>query len=115
MFKNKADETKRRILDVALKLFIDEGYEKATMRRIAEEAGLTPGATYYHFPSKENIVFHFYENSYYDHIEAVDKILAKEKGLRERIAGTIAAHLRVAEPFHSISKVLYRTAADPTH
>lgn len=111
----KADETRKRILDVALKLFMEEGYEKATMRRIAQEAGLTPGAAYYHFPSKENIVFQYYESSYEDHVPEVDRILAGEKGLRERIAEVIAAHLKVAEPFHAISKALYRTAADPSH
>ena len=111
----KADDTRKRILDVALKLFMEEGYEKATMRRIAQEAGLTPGAAYYHFPSKENIVFQYYESSFAEHIQEVDRLLAKEKGLRERIAGPIAAHLKVAEPFHAISKALYRTAADPSH
>jgi AcrR family transcriptional regulator len=111
----KAEETRKRILDAALKLFMEEGYEKATMRRIAQDAGLTPGATYYHFPSKENIVFHFYEDSFAAHIAEVDRILKEEKGLRERIARVTAAHLKVAEPFHAISKALYRTAADPAH
>jgi AcrR family transcriptional regulator len=111
----KAEETRKRILEAALRLFMEEGYEKATMRRIAQDAGLTPGATYYHFPSKENIVFHFYESSFADHVAAVDRILETERGLRERLSGVIAAHLKVAEPFHSISKALYRTAADPAH
>ncbi len=111
----KADETRKRILDAALRLFMEEGYDKATMRRIAEDAGLTPGATYYHFASKENIVFQFYEDSFAGHVTEVDRILKEEKGLRERLAGVIAAHLKVAVPFHSISKALYRTAADPSH
>ena len=39
----KARETRRRILDAALGLFLKEGYEKATMRSIARKAGVTPG------------------------------------------------------------------------
>jgi AcrR family transcriptional regulator len=111
----KADETRKRILDASLRLFMEEGFDKATMRRIAEAAGLTPGAAYYHFPSKESIVFEYYQGSFDEHVAEVDRILAKEKGLRERISGVIAAHLKVAQPFHSISKALYRTASDPSH
>lgn len=109
----KAEETRKRILAAAMKLFLEEGYEKATMRRIAELSGLTPGAAYYYFPAKENIVFRYYEDSYADHLPEAERVLAEEKGLRERVAGMIAAHLRLAGPFHPISKALYRVASDP--
>ena len=45
-----------RIQDVALELFIEEGYDKTSLREIAERLGVTKAALYYHFPTKEAIL-----------------------------------------------------------
>ena len=49
--------TRERILDVALELFTEEGYDRASLREIAERLGVTKAALYYHFPSKADILF----------------------------------------------------------
>src|ERR1700722_11309691 len=48
--------TRERILDVALELFNDQGYDKTSLREIAEHLGLTKAALYYHFERKEDIL-----------------------------------------------------------
>lgn len=48
--------TKSRILAVALDLFIEKGYDKVSLREIAEAVGVTKAALYYYFPSKEQIL-----------------------------------------------------------
>lgn len=48
--------TRERILDVALDLFVDQGYDKASLREIAERLQVTKAALYYHFPSKADIL-----------------------------------------------------------
>jgi AcrR family transcriptional regulator len=49
-------DTRQRILDVALDLFIEKGYDKTTLREIADQLGFTKAALYYHFPSKSDIL-----------------------------------------------------------
>ncbi|MCR4840681.1 MAG: TetR/AcrR family transcriptional regulator [Lachnospiraceae bacterium] len=44
-----------KIIDSATKEFMEYGFENASMRRIASEVGLTVGALYRHFPSKEEM------------------------------------------------------------
>jgi len=44
------------IIEVALRLFNEQGYDKTSLREIADEIGVTKAALYYHFPSKEDIV-----------------------------------------------------------
>jgi AcrR family transcriptional regulator len=51
-----ADETRERILDVAVDLFIERGYPGTSIRDIAERLGRTKGSLYYHFASKEDIL-----------------------------------------------------------
>jgi AcrR family transcriptional regulator len=48
--------TPERILDVALELFNEQGYEKTSLREIAERLGVTKAALYYHFERKEDIL-----------------------------------------------------------
>jgi AcrR family transcriptional regulator len=48
--------TRERILDVALELFSDQGYDGTSLREIAERLGVTKAALYYHFASKEDIL-----------------------------------------------------------
>lgn len=48
--------TRERILDVALDLFIEKGFDKTSLREIAEQLGVTKAALYYHFASKEDIL-----------------------------------------------------------
>jgi AcrR family transcriptional regulator len=48
--------TRERILDVALDLFTDQGFDGTSMREIAERLGITKPSIYYHFASKEEIL-----------------------------------------------------------
>src|ERR1700733_4923764 len=48
--------THERILDVALELFLEKGYDKTSLREIAEELGFSKAALYYHFASKDEIL-----------------------------------------------------------
>ena len=48
--------TRERILDVALDLFTDQGFDATSMREIAERLDISKPAIYYHFASKEEIL-----------------------------------------------------------
>jgi AcrR family transcriptional regulator len=56
MSTNAAVDTRSKIQDVALRLFIENGYEATSLREIAEEVGVTKAALYYHFKTKDEIV-----------------------------------------------------------
>jgi AcrR family transcriptional regulator len=52
----EALSTRERILNVALDLFIEKGFDKTSLREIAEQLGFTKAALYYHFASKDDIL-----------------------------------------------------------
>lgn len=57
MARNKyPEQTVEKILDVSLKLFSEKGYEKTTMQDIVKALGMSKGAIYHHFKSKEELV-----------------------------------------------------------
>ncbi|GAA4226064.1 TetR family transcriptional regulator [Streptosporangium album] len=65
-------DTRARIQDVALKLFVEQGYEGTSLREIAEALGVTKAALYYHFKSKEEIVTSLTE----DRVRAMEELIA---------------------------------------
>src|ERR1700683_3942029 len=63
-------DTRSRVQKVALELFAEQGYEKTSLREIAERLGVTKAALYYHFKSKEDIV-HSFTDDYFAEIDAL--------------------------------------------
>ncbi len=51
----KGEQTREQILDAALSLFLQQGYNGTSMRQIAAEAGIALGGIYNHFPNKEEL------------------------------------------------------------
>ena len=65
-------DTRGRIQSVALELFAEQGYDKTSLREIAERLDVTKAALYYHFKSKEDIVTSLVE----DYFTAMDELVA---------------------------------------
>jgi len=109
----KGEQTRAQILETALELFRERGYEETTMRAIAERAGVAVGNAYYYFKSKEHLIQAFYARTHEEHLVASRELLAREKGLRERLLGVMRAKLDTIAPYHRFSGILFKTAADP--
>ncbi|WP_097218692.1 MULTISPECIES: TetR/AcrR family transcriptional regulator [unclassified Streptomyces] len=60
--QRRRGDTRRRIQDVALELFAEHGYEKTSLREIAERLDVTKAALYYHFKTKEEILVSIFED-----------------------------------------------------
>ncbi|MGP4110018.1 TetR/AcrR family transcriptional regulator [Streptomyces sp. 4N509B] len=58
----RRSDTRQRIQDVALELFAEQGYEKTSLREIAERLDVTKAALYYHFRTKEDILASVFED-----------------------------------------------------
>jgi AcrR family transcriptional regulator len=65
-------DTRGRIQAVALELFAEQGYDKTSLREIAERLDVTKAALYYHFKSKEDIVSSLVE----DYFGQIDDMIA---------------------------------------
>jgi AcrR family transcriptional regulator len=100
-------DTRSRAQKVALELFAEQGYEKTSLREIAERLGVTKAALYYHFKSKEDIVHSFTD----DYFEEIDRLLdwAKaqpqtEQTRREILDRYVGIVLAGSEVFHFLEQ-----------
>jgi AcrR family transcriptional regulator len=109
--------TRERILDVALELFNEQGYDKTSLREIADRLGVTKAALYYHFERKQDILLelhlrlHDLGRDLLDQIDALDEsdIVAAWPGLIDQFIDKVLAnrdlflvHQRNEQAFHQL-------------
>ena len=111
----KSEETRERILNAALTLFRERGFESATMRDVAEEAGVATGAAYYYYPSKDAMVMDFYRRSCTEMQPKIEAALEHATGLERRLRELIRVKLQHFAPNRSVLRALLRNGADPKH
>jgi len=107
-------QTRAAITEAALELFQERGYEAATMRAIAERAGVSTGNAYYYFGSKEELIQEFYLRNHARHEAACRDVLAAETDLAARLRGTVRALIDVSVPYHAFAATFYKYAAEPS-
>lgn len=73
--KEEAAETRRLILDSALKIFSQKGYAVARLEDVAEDAGVTRGAIYWHFENKYKLYCELFEKFSSKILNRLDEIL----------------------------------------
>jgi AcrR family transcriptional regulator len=110
----KSEETRKRILAAALKVFRERGFEAATMREIAAEAGVAVGAAYYYFDAKDALVMAFYEQAQEEMAPALEETMGRSKTLEQRLRGIIGQKLAYFAPNRTLVSAL-TGHIDPGH
>jgi AcrR family transcriptional regulator len=106
--ERKSEATRRHLVDRALALFQERGVEGTTMRDIARAAGMSLGAAYYYFPSKEALVFAFYEANQ----EAAEGV-ELTGSLRDQLATLFHAKLRSIHAQRHMLGTIVQRLIDP--
>ena len=101
------------MVDTAVRLFREQGYDRTTMRAIAQEAGLSVGNAYYYFPSKEHLVQEFYARIQDEHRAALEPLLANTSEFADRLHAAYRTGIDVMGPYHAFAGRFFRIAADP--
>ena len=93
--------TRERILEVSLELFNEQGYDKTSLREIADRLGVTKAALYYHFERKEDILLelhlklHELGRSILEQLDELDdarEIVAAWPGVLDQFVDDVVAH-----------------------
>lgn len=110
----KSEQTRAVLVETAVRLFREHGYEATTMRLIAREAGLSVGNAYYYFSSKEQLIQAYYDRSQEEHVAASREVLARETGFAPRLLGVLRARIDTMMPYHAFAGKFFKHAAEPT-
>jgi AcrR family transcriptional regulator len=109
----KGEQSKANIVNAALDLILERGFEQTTMRAIAEKAGVSLGNAYHYYPSKAHLIQAFYQRTHEEHLAASRTILEGTGDLKSRLRAVMRLKISTLEPYHQFAGVLFKTAADP--
>jgi AcrR family transcriptional regulator len=110
----KGAATREHVFETALELFRRRGFERSTMRDIARAAGLSLGAAYHYFPSKEALVEAYYEWTQGDHERRVN-VGPTPPDLRGRIAALLGTKLELVRRDRKLLGAQFGNLGDPSH
>jgi len=110
----KSEQTRALIVETALRLFRENGYEATTMRAIAKEAGVSVGNAYYYFGSKEELIQAYYDELQDEHNRACQAVLEREQDFAPRLLGVLRARVDTMVPYHAFAGKFFKFAAEPT-
>src|SRR5580658_8958392 len=96
MPSTRGQETRERILDVALELFTSQGFDKTALRDIADRLGITKAALYYYFERKDDILLELHLRLHAVGTQVADELEAIEDGPARVEAWPRALHRVVA-------------------
>lgn len=78
-------DTRQRIERAAVVLFASKGVDATTTRDIAAEVGISEGAIYRHFRSKDELTWQLFSTNYFELAHRIDAMLAETPTFAERI------------------------------
>ena len=98
--KQKSEETRNRILEAAEECFTRYGYDSTGVAEICNTAGVSKGALYHHFPSKQAIFVEMFETW-------MRSFVAEMERIRDSAASVPAALLRMVK----MTGLIFQTAS----
>lgn len=115
MARNKyPEQTLELILSVSAKLFTERGYEKTSIQDIIEEVGMSKGAIYHHFKSKEDILDAVMEQQFSFTAQKLDDLIrhTQASNAREKLVN-ILENIVADQDAHSLDSVLSAQIKNP--
>jgi AcrR family transcriptional regulator len=115
VFNETEKPTREHLLDSAIQLFRQDGFDETTMREIASQTGVALGLAYHYFPSKDALVMAYYERVQKEHRTIACEKLAQASNLRERLAMLLHTKLDILKDDRKLLGALFRYTGNPTH
>ena len=91
--EKKMSNSRQEIINAAIDLFYEYGYQKASLRDLSRKVGLTQAAIYYHFRNKEEILYTIIEKSSNDLYFTLKSCLSGKKDAVEELRDAILQHI----------------------
>ncbi|SFG79151.1 transcriptional regulator, TetR family [Desulfotomaculum arcticum] len=84
-YERKKEETRQKIIDVAMKLFYKQGFASTTLEQIAEEADIARKTLYNHFPVKEDIIIEYLHRFITERAPEIEQLIKEYSDIRSRL------------------------------
>lgn len=109
--EREKEETKEAILLAAGDEFLENGYDKFSLRRVAERAGYAPSTIYLYFDNKDDLVFTICDVGFQRFVEGFQRAMAVEEPTRDKLfrIGQNYLDFAIKNPVHYQMMFMQRT------
>lgn len=88
-YVRKKEETRQKIINVAMNLFNNQGFDSTTLEQIAEEADIARKTLYNHFPVKEAIIIAYLQRFVRKRVQEIDQLIQEHPDIRSRLVAVL--------------------------
>jgi len=106
MATNDPRETRERIREAAVRVFSREGFDRASVRSIAEEAGVAVGSIYNHFRDKEELLISVFEEELGQRMDFLEELRSAQLPIRDRVERMLEDHFARARDHKELAELL---------
>ena len=107
------NDTEKRLLDHALTLFAEKGYEAASVREIIEATGVTRPVLYYYCSSKEDLLKRLVHWKHDEAYRELGRIVRETKGCANRIRAIIQGSFAFCAADPRVPRLMFQTHFGP--
>lgn len=104
--RQKKDTKRTAMMQAALHVFAEKGYQAATIRDIVAEADVAIGTFYFYFPDKETLFIHLYEETADFLLQAIQQAVSGRATLARQVAAGIQAYVNIAVYEPAVAQLL---------
>jgi len=106
MTHNGTRDTKERIREAAIRVFAHEGFDRASVKSIAAEAGVAVGSIYNHFADKDDLLISIFEEEFNARLSFIDELRSGSGPVLSQIEALIEAHFRKVRQYPELAELL---------
>lgn len=99
---------RQELVNAAVKLFVENGFHKTTVREIAKEFGMSMGALYDYIRTKEDILFLVCDHIFKSISDKLEASLKSEKDTKEKLRNAIRDYFIIIDSIQDYTLLLYQ-------
>ena len=93
--RQKKDAKRTAMMQAAVRVFADKGYQAATIRDIVDAAGVAVGTFYFYFPDKESLFIYLYEETAEFILKPIEQAIRGRATFPKKVAAGIEAYFNI--------------------
>ena len=103
----KKELRRNRIREIAAKVFAKNGFDRTTIRKIAEEGGISAASIYYYFDSKEDLLYQILDETMSTGFKLIKDIEKRDTNLQEVLIDILRVHTLTAINFDKMKLLVH--------
>ncbi|MBI2424446.1 MAG: TetR/AcrR family transcriptional regulator [Candidatus Hydrogenedentes bacterium] len=107
------NEAETKLLESALQLFSEKGYEGTSIREIIEGAGVTRPVLYYYFENKEDLFKRLVQSRFSSVVAQIEEVIRQTQSCRERLIGAICQSFLLSEEHPEALRLILQVFFSP--